>query len=165
MLFEREKDAQTYQSSTSEQLRLQYWSNRKAKRKFQVCNGNTPIGIFRKFFFQIKRIKFFELFCLFGINQIGIFQIEWNKLRTNSSLTPPLIQEWVQLKTKNQKQFVVCAMIYQNLLHTVVLASTTGLKLSRLPQSLFSKSAVIVEIPTAGTSVLAAIAARVAPGT
>ena len=56
-------------------------------------------------------------------------------------------------------------MIYQNLLHTVVLASTTGLKLSRLPQSLFSKSAVIVEIPTAGTSVLAAIAARVAPGT
>ena len=56
-------------------------------------------------------------------------------------------------------------MIYQNLLHTVVLASTTGLKLSRRPQSLFSKSAVIVEIPTAGTSVLAAIAARVAPGT
>ena len=31
------RDALTYQSLTSEWLWLQYWSNRKAERKFQIC--------------------------------------------------------------------------------------------------------------------------------
>ena len=95
------KDTSTYQSLTSEWLRLQYWSNHKAERKFQICKFDTTFAnIESKILVFSNFICTLKLFFYVNSTYISIMLTSWGWNRQQSpSREGAILNKSVQIRS------------------------------------------------------------------